>query len=223
MTGRRARRRPGLGALELLLALGAALLVMGLAGAVVSLVGRSGARAAWSAEAERKLESAVHVLRGELERANHLIAREPGTGRLHDPRLSAVWVIEDGKGIAFRCFANDQEVADPADLDPESLVQDRVRVVLRGRELVFLRRGRLSPAETRVLLTDVDRVAFVPIPGKGPGGGLELEVVLGDARSGLTVARKLGFGLHVPALVEEPEAAPAPGKAPARPLPPPRP
>lgn len=205
----RAPRR-GLTTLEILLASGLTVMAVGLLWAALSLVLRGTGRAEWMARAERGLEAFTHVLEDELRRANHLVTASPD-GQLHDPRFSAVWITEDGRGLRFRVFEPDQAVADPARVDLEALRQDRVAFLAREGRLVYLRRGDLEEEDTRALLRDLAEVNFSPgspYEDRGLLGGLlKVQVVLRQERGAARMERELMLPVGVPVVVagEEPE------------------
>lgn len=205
------RPRHGLTVIETLLAAGVLLLVLGLLWAALDLVLRGTGKAEWLGAAERRFESFSHVLGEELRRANHLITAEPGGRRVHDPRFSAVWIGEGGQTLAFRIFRSDQEVADPADLDVEQLVQERVFFLFREGRVVYRRTGGQEPEETRVLLEDVAELHFTAqgsYQTQGPLGGLlAVRVRLRRPGTETGLVRELSCRASVPVLVEG--AAPA--------------
>lgn len=209
----------------MLLASGLTVMSVGLLWAALSLVLRGTGRAEWTARAERGLEAFSRVLEDELRRANHLVTTSPG-GRLHDPGFSAVWILEEGKGLSFRVFQPDQSIADPARLDIEGLLQDRISFLEREGRLVYMRRGDLEEEETRVLLEDLAQVNFSPgspYEDRGLLGGLlKVRVLLRQPRGAARMEREMTLPVGVPVVVagaapEGVELLPPPqaGEAPA--------
>lgn len=198
------RRRRGLTTLEILFASGLTVMAVGLLWAALSLVLRGAGRAEWTARAERGLEAFTRVLEDELRRANHLVTTSPG-GQLHDPRFSAVWILEGGQDLRFRIFEPDQPVADPTTLQLEGLRQDQVAFLDREGRLVYTRRGDLEEEDTRVLLEDLAEVNFSPgspYEDRGLLGGLlKVRVVLRQRRGQAHMEREMTLPVGVPVVV----------------------
>ncbi len=194
--------RRGFTVLEMVLAGVVLLLVVGLLWTGLGALGRGAARAEWTSEASRRVEVLAHRLREEAGRANHLLAVTPDRLRVHDPVLSAVWVLEGGKALAFRVFEPDQALEDPSTMEVERLRQDRVLFALRDRELVMVRRGDLEPEATEVLVRDVDRLEF-RAEGAGAEGSLGRGVLAVDlellrTQDGTRYSRRLSVPVEVP-------------------------
>lgn len=221
------RPRRGVTALEILIALGIFALVSIFLWRALGMALEGSRKAEWRTSAERNLESVAHFLREELARANHLLARTPGSGgEVHLPRFSAVWLSEGGQAVRFRCFEPDQEVAgDPAEMDPDEFDQDQVFVGVREKNLVLVRRGVLEGDLTRTLLQKVSVLQFEAESDFGrhgvTRGVLKLTAEIRDPKSPQFLRRSWTFSLAVPVFDEarppQMQFVPAPGIA--RPLP----
>lgn len=210
--------RAGVTVLEVLLASFLLLMVALFLWQALRLVSLGAGKAEWAAAHERELEGFRHVLGEELRRANHLITMDAARVAVHDPRFSAVWVLEEGRGVGFRVFESDQPVADPAALALEELRQDRVFFLLRGREVVYIRRGQLEPDEVRVLLRDVTSLTFRPgTPRERAGlltGSLAVEIHLLDPAGASRLTREWSLPTSVPVLQQGAELEGTPLLAP---------
>lgn len=214
-------RRAGFTILEALLALLLTVTIVGFLWSAIGAAVRGAGRAEELMVAERRVESFQHILREELRRANHLITTDPSGRRLHDPRFSAVWILEEGAGVGARVFEADQRVPDPLRAEIEALRQDRVFFLLRGRELVMVRSGELSEPEVKVLLEEVRSLRFASGSPEGADDALDglltVTLELGPEDGKATVEREFAVPLGVPVLrVDSPPPgswvpAPTPG------------
>lgn len=206
------KRRRAFTVLELLIAAGLLLVVISFLWAGIRQLVAGTGRAEWRAAAGRSLEGFYHLVRQKAGQANHLVAVDE-RGAVHPPAFSALWILEEGRGIGFRVFPPDQMVPDPDRIDPDALRQQQVFFLQRDRELVLIERGGDgAPPSGRleVLLTDVERVEFASGLSLEDGGALdgvlEVTVELGRTSSKESYERRLTVHLAVPVLAA---AAPA--------------